>query len=86
MTNTTQPNRRPNTTQTISLKQRVHQIDEAQGRRFAKLEGAPLEIATEGILRHLRACASLDVNADYSAIREIIDDALQGRSIFALEV
>jgi hypothetical protein len=42
-----------------------------------------LEIATEGILRHLRACDRMDVNPDTSAVREIIDDALNGRRVFA---
>ncbi len=43
----------------------------------------PLEIATEGIVRHLRACDRMDVNPETSAVREIIDDALNGRRVFA---
>ena len=42
-----------------------------------------MEIATQGILRHLRACDRMDVNPDTSAVREIIDDALNGRRVFA---
>jgi hypothetical protein len=45
--------------------------------------GTPLDIATEGILRHLGACDRMDVNPDTSAVREIIDDALNGRRVFA---
>jgi hypothetical protein len=67
----------------MSLQDIILQIDHIQARRFAKLNGAPLEIATEGIIRHLRACARMDVNPDASAVREIIDDALNGRRVFA---
>lgn len=67
----------------ITLQDRILQIDHIQARRFMKLTGATLEIATEGIIRHLRACARMDVNPDASAVREIIDDALNGRRVFA---
>jgi len=67
----------------MTLQDRILQIDHIQARRFAKLSGAPLEIASEGIIRHLRACARMDVNPDASAVREIIDDALNGRRVFA---
>ncbi len=67
----------------ITLQERILQIDHIQARRFAKLSGAPMEIATEGIIRHLKACARMDVNPDASAVREIIDDALNGRRVFA---
>jgi hypothetical protein len=45
--------------------------------------GVAAEIATEGIIRHLRACDRMDVNPDTSAVREIIDDALNGRRVYA---
>jgi hypothetical protein len=67
----------------MTLQDRILQIDHIQARRFAKLNGAAMEIATEGIIRHLRACAKMDVNPDASAVREIIDDALNGRRVFA---
>ena len=67
----------------MTLQDRILQIDHIQARRFSKLSGAALEIATEGIIRHLRACARMDVNPDASAVREIIDDALNGRRVFA---
>ena len=67
----------------ITLQERILQIDHIQARRFAKLSSVPMEIATEGIIRHLRACARMDVNPDASAVREIIDDALNGRRVFA---
>jgi hypothetical protein len=70
-------------TKQMTLQERIFQIDQIQARRFAKLTGEALEIATEGIIRHLRACAKMDVNPDASAIREIIDDALNGRKVFA---
>jgi hypothetical protein len=67
----------------ITLQERILQIDHIQARRFSKLTGEALEIASEGIIRHLRACARMDVNPDASAVREIIDDALNGRRVFA---
>lgn len=67
----------------MTLQDRVLQIDHIQARRFSKLTGDVLDIAAEGIIRHLRACARMDVNPDASAVREIIDDALNGRRVFA---
>jgi hypothetical protein len=67
----------------MTLQDRVLQIDHIQARRFSKLTGDAVEIAAEGIIRHLRACARMDVNPDASAVREIIDDALNGRRVFA---
>jgi hypothetical protein len=67
----------------MTLQERILQIDHIQARRFAKLNRAALDIASEGIIRHLRACARMDVNPDASAVREIIDDALNGRRIYA---
>lgn len=65
------------------LNERILRIDHIQARRFSKLNGIALDIATEGIVRHLRACDKMDVNPDASAVREIIDDALNGRRVFA---
>ena len=67
----------------IVLDERLKRIDHIQARRFSKLNGRPLNIATEGIVRHLRACDRMEVNPDISAVREIIDDALNGRRVFA---
>lgn len=67
----------------MTMHDRIMQIDHIQARRFGKLSGDALDIATEGIIRHLRACARMDVNPDASAVREIIDDALNGRRVFA---
>lgn len=67
----------------MSLEERLKKIDHIQARRYAKLSGLAREIATEGILRHLRACDRMDVNPDVAAVREIIDDALNGRRVFA---
>ncbi len=67
----------------ITLQDRILQIDHIQARRFTKLSGDSIDIATQGIIRHLRACARMDVNPDASAVREIIDDALNGRRVFA---
>jgi hypothetical protein len=67
----------------LPLNERLMKIDHIQARRFSKLSGPSLDIATEGIMRHLRACDRMDVNPDTSAVREIIDDALNGRRVFA---
>ena len=67
----------------LPLSERLLRIDHIQARRYSKLNGMPLEIATEGIVRHLRACDRMDVNPETSAVREIIDDALNGRRVFA---
>lgn len=67
----------------LPLNERLMRIDHIQARRFSKLNGVALEIATEGIVRHLKACDRMDVNPETSAVREIIDDALNGRRVFA---
>ena len=67
----------------MTLQDRILQIDHIQARRFTKLTGDCIEIATQGIIRHLRACARMDVNPHASAVREIIDDAINGRRVFA---
>jgi len=67
----------------LPLDERLLRIDHIQARRYSKLTGVALEIATQGIVRHLRACDRMDVNPDTSAVREIIDDALNGRRVFA---
>jgi hypothetical protein len=71
------------TNDSVLLDERLKKIDHIQARRFSKLSGTSLDIATEGIMRHLRACDRMDVNPDISAVREIIDDALNGRKVFA---
>lgn len=60
----------------------IFQTNEIQGRRFKKLSGETLDIVVEGILRNLRACQRMNVPADSSVFREIIDDALNGKKFF----
>jgi len=67
----------------LPLNERLMRIDHIQARRFSKLTGMAFDIATEGIIRHLKACDRMDVNPETSAVREIIDDALNGRRVFA---
>lgn len=67
----------------MTLQDRILQIDHIQARRYSKLTEDAIEIATQGIIRHLRASARMEVNPDASAVREIIDDALNGRRVFA---
>lgn len=67
----------------LPLNERLLRIDHIQARRYSKLNGISLEIATEGIVRHLKACDRMDVNPETSAVREIIDDALNGRRVYA---
>ena len=70
----------------MTLQDRVLQIDHIQARRFSKLTGDALDIAAEGIIRHLRACARMDVNPDASAVREIIDDAIERQTGFCRNI
>ncbi|MCU1263855.1 MAG: hypothetical protein JWM21_173 [Acidobacteria bacterium] len=67
----------------LPLDERLLRIDHIQARRYSKLTGVAQQIANEGIVRHLRACDRMDVNPDTSAVREIIDDAINGRRVFA---
>ena len=67
----------------LPLNERLLRIDHIQARRYSKLMGVAMEIATEGIVRHLKACDRMDVNPETSAVREIIDDALNGRRVYA---
>lgn len=67
----------------LPLAERLTKIDFTQARRFSQLNGTASDIATEGIIRHLAACDRMDINPDKSAIREIIDDALNGKRIYA---
>lgn len=50
-------------------------------RRLGKLRGENLKLAEFGIRRHLNFCSKSGIVPDLDAIREIIDDALNGRSI-----
>ena len=67
----------------LPLNERLLRIDHIQARRYSKLTGVAMDIATEGIVRHLKACDRMDVNPETSAVREIIDDALNGRRVYA---
>jgi len=44
----------------LPLNERLLRIDHIQARRYSKLGGIALEIATEGIVRHLKACDRMD--------------------------
>lgn len=67
----------------LTLQDRINMVDFAQGRRFRLLRGEAREIAIEGITRHFRACALVGCSPDRVALREIIDDAINGRRVFA---
>jgi hypothetical protein len=69
--------------QELTLEDQLRALDSVQAARFARLTGSANEIATEGIIRHLAACGRHDVPPDYRAVREIIDDALNGRRVYA---
>ena len=70
-------------TDTFPLAERLKAIDHIQARRYTKLMFVPLDFATEGFIRHLCVWDRMDVNPDVAAVREIIDDALNGRRVFA---
>lgn len=69
----------------MELSERIAQVDSVQARRFDRLGEAARKIAVQGICRHLDACDRLGVEPDYLALKEIIDDALNGRRVW-LEV
>jgi hypothetical protein len=60
----------------------LEDIDRSQARRYGRLAGIPLGIATAGIIRHLKACERYGMDPDIGAIREIIDDAQDGRAVY----
>lgn len=68
---------------TVNLHDTLQVIDFTQAKRYAKLNINSKVIANEGIIRHLRACTKVGCSPDTSAIREIIDDAIVGKSIYA---
>ena len=69
----------------LPLADRLGTIDHYQARRFCKLYGVALELATQSITEHLVACDRMDVEPDPGAIRECIDDALKGRRTFIFD-
>lgn len=66
------------------LEKMIFDFDRSQAARFKKLNGATRDIAAVGIVRHLRSCQRMNVPPDASAVREIIDDALSGRRVWAM--
>lgn len=67
----------------MNLEDRIGSIDPIQARRYGRLFPAARAIAQAGIIRHFDACDRHGVEPDRSAIREIIDDALEGRAVYA---
>jgi hypothetical protein len=63
-----------------ALYERILRIDRIQARRFGQLTGLALEIAVGGIIRHLQACERMEVQPEMTALREIMDDGIGGRS------
>lgn len=66
----------------LTLDDYLTMLDRIQGRRFGRLPPRAREIAEAGIIRHLDACKRHNVEPDVSAVREIIDDALEGRAVY----
>jgi hypothetical protein len=64
------------------LQERLFKTNVIQAKRFSKLKGNALEIATEGLNRSFKAWDRLGVNPDSKAIGEIIDDALRYRRVY----
>lgn len=66
-----------------SLEEVIRDMDPYLAKRFTRLGGSPREIAELGILRHLAACERVPIQPDFRAIREIIDDAINGQAVYA---
>lgn len=71
------------TTNEDKVQEILDDFDHIQARRYRNLEGRPKQIATAGIIRHIRATRRMNLALDSNAIREIIEDAIYGRAIFA---
>ena len=65
------------------LTEQIAAIDRCQARRFDRLTDEARVIAAAGITRHLEACRRMGVEPGLDAIREIIDDAKEGRAVYA---
>lgn len=72
--------------ESLTLDERIKRLSLKEAKRYSKLTGTPNNIAIEGIIRHLAACDRNDIPADYRAVKEIIDDALNGKRIYAMAV
>src|SRR5260370_10733205 len=68
---------------TNNLEQRIAEIEPSSLVKYKKLEGRAKRIATDGLLRHIMACDTHGVRVEIAAIREILNDAEDGRSVFA---
>lgn len=55
---------------------------EIQARRYGRLPDRVRAIALPGIARHFDACDRAGVDPDVAAVREIIDDAWDGRAVY----
>jgi hypothetical protein len=66
-----------------TLDEIIRELDPYLAKRLARLNGTPREIAELGIVRHLAACDRVAMQPDFRAVREIIDDALNGQAIYA---
>lgn len=66
----------------MTLTDRIMSLDAREGRRYSRLTDTALSIATAGILRHFAACERTGVEPDGGVVREIIEDALEGRAVY----
>lgn len=66
----------------MTLTDRIADLCPIQARRYGRLSGTSLAIATVGIQRHFDACDRTGVEPDVGAVREIIEDALEGRAVY----
>lgn len=60
----------------------IYSLDKKQGRKFKRLEGDALETSRVGIIRHLMSCLNMSVKPDPQAMKEIMEDASNGRAVF----
>jgi hypothetical protein len=72
--------------ESLTLEERIKRLSPKEAKRCSKLTGTPNNISIEGIIRHFAARDRNDIPADYRAVEEIIDDALNGKRIYAMAV
>lgn len=66
----------------MTLIERIATVDSFMARKFSRLNDQARMLAAEGIRRFIDACDRHGVEPDSCALREIIEDAEDGRQIW----
>ena len=66
----------------MTLTERIATVDTFMARKFERLDPHTQHLAAEGIIRLLNACDRVGTAPDACSLREIIEDALDGRQVW----